>query len=85
MDEGISQENVEKTIRYLRGERREEDLVHVLKFKDVLELLHCHRRTLEYYLAKGYLTRVYGGGKRAIGISRESYIHFTTPRTKQEG
>ncbi len=82
MDEGISPENIEKAICFLKGERGDDDLVRVIKFKDVLELLHCHRRTLEYYLAKGYLTRVYGGGKRAIGVSRDSYIRFTTLRTK---
>lgn len=32
----------------------------------VMKLLGVHRRTLDYYLDKGYLDRVYGGGKRAI-------------------
>jgi len=82
MDEEIAKENIEKAIAYLRGERTDDELVHVIKYKDVLSLLHCHRRTLEYYIAKGYLTRVYGGGTRAIGVSRESFIRFTTKRVK---
>jgi len=80
IDDELSTSNIEKAIAYLRGERTDDQLVHVIKYKDVLSLLHCHRRTLEYYIAKGYLTRVYGGGTRAIGISRDSYIRFTTLR-----
>jgi len=80
IDDELTSSNIEKAIAYLRGERTDDELVHVIKYKDALEHLHCHRRTLEYYIAKGYLTRVYGGGKRAIGISRDSYIRFTTLR-----
>ena len=57
-----------------------DDLVHVLRYKEVMDLLHVHRRTLEYYIDKGYLDRVYGRGERALGISRDSYIRFTTER-----
>ena len=37
-----------------------EDLDHVLRRKEVEELLHVHRRTIDYYLDNGYLQRVYG-------------------------
>ena len=58
----------------------DDDLVHVLRYKEVMDLLHVHRRTLEYYIDRGYLDRVYGRGERALGISRDSFIRFTTQR-----
>lgn len=81
LDPEVSQENLEKAIHILWGRvESEDDLVHVLRFKEVMNLLHVHRRTLEYYIDKGYLDRVYGRGERALGISRDSYIRFTTER-----
>ncbi len=78
MDEEILPEDIEKAIAFLKREDKSNKVVHMIKFKDVLDLLHCDRRTLEYYIQNGYLTRVYGGGKRAIGVSRESYVRFMT-------
>ena len=81
LDPEVSQKNLEKAIHILWGRvESEDDLVHVLRFKEVMNLLHVHRRTLEYYIDKGYLDRVYGRGERALGISRDSYIRFTTER-----
>ena len=81
LDPEVSQENLEKAVHILWGRvESEDDLVHVLRFKEVMNLLHVHRRTLEYYIDKGYLDRVYGRGERALGISRDSYIRFTTER-----
>ena len=38
------------------------------------------------YLESGPMDRVYAGGKKAIGVSRESFIRFTTRRVvKKEG
>lgn len=80
-DAEITPDNLEKALRVLRGiPDSTDDLIHVLRRKEVEELLHVHRRTIDYYLDNGYLDRVYGGGKRAIGISRESFIRFTTRR-----
>jgi len=82
LDPEVSQENLEKAIHILWGRvDTEDDLVHVLRYKEVTGLLHIHRRTLEYYIEKGYLDRVYGPGERALGISRDSYLRFTTQRT----
>ena len=82
LDPEITKENAEKAIDVLRGKvETEDDLVHVMRYKDVCELLHVHPRTLEYYINRGYLDRVYGmGGMRALGITRESFIRFTTER-----
>ena len=40
-----------------------EDLTHVIRYKDVLKWLKIHRRTLDYYIQRGYLKRVYGCGE----------------------
>ena len=81
LDPEVSQGNLEKAIHILWGRvESKDDLVHVLRYKEVMDLLHVHRRTLEYYIDRGYLDRVYGRGERALGISRDSFIRFTTQR-----
>ena len=81
LDPEITKENAEKAIDIMRGKVvTDDDLVHVLRYKEVMDLLHVHRRTLEYYIDRGYLDRVYGRGERALGISRDSFIRFTTQR-----
>ena len=81
IDGEISKEMLEQAIDILRGEMAgRNDLVHVMKRKDVMKHLGIHRRTLDYYLEKGYLERVYGGGQKAIGVSRESFLRFQRER-----
>ena len=81
MDAEVVKADMDRAINILNGRHDEDDdLVHVIRRKDVMKWLGVHRRTLDYYLKMGYLDRVYGGGQRAIGISRESYIRFTTHR-----
>ena len=81
MDAEVVKADMDRAINILNGRHEEDDdLVHVIRRKDVMKWLGVHRRTLDYYLKMGYLDRVYGGGQRAIGISRESYIRFTTHR-----
>ena len=46
-----------------------------------MEILKVKRRTLRHYIYRGYLDRVYGGGCRAIGVTRESLLRFMTHRT----
>ena len=73
-DKSVAPEDIEKAIAYLQGRRDEdEDLTHVIRYKDVLKWLKIHSRTLDYYIQRGYLKRVYGGGECAIGVSRDSY------------
>ena len=82
LDTEVAQSDMERAIMLLHGKvQSDEDLVHVLRYKEVMDLLHVHRRTLEYYINKGYLDRVYGRGERALGVSRDSYLRFTTQRT----
>ena len=63
-DKSVAPEDIEKAIAYLQGRRDEdEDLTHVIRYKDVLKWLKIHRRTLDDYIQRGYLKRVYGGGE----------------------
>lgn len=45
MDDEIAPEVLEKAVALLRGDRDSSNLIHVLKFKEVMSLLHIHRRT----------------------------------------
>ena len=77
LDPEISSSMIEKVIDIFRGKSDESQmLIHTVRFRDALELLNVHRMTLQYYLNNGYLDRVYGCGKRAIGVSRESLLRF---------
>ena len=85
MDGEVNPNDLERAINIMRGVKDDNlDLVHVIRRKDAMKMLGVHRRTLDYYLKMGYLDRVYGGGQRAIGISRESFIRFTSQRMKSE-
>ena len=77
-DTDITRDMMERAIVILRGQiQSEEDMIHVMKRKDVMQLLSVTRRTLDYYLKQGYLERVYGCGKKnAIGVTRESVVRF---------
>lgn len=81
LDPEIDKADAERAIDLLCGRKKEDaEPVQVIRRKDAMKWLGVHRRTLDYYIEKGYLDRVYGGGERAIGISRESYLRFTTSR-----
>ena len=71
MDPEVTKDMLERAIVVLRGGvQDEEDMIHVMKRRDVMELL-------DYYLKMGYLERVYGGGmKNAMGVTRESVLRF---------
>ena len=85
-DTEIKSEWLELAIKVLRGEDpRKDEIVHVLRRKDVMKLLHVHRRTLDYYIEKGYLKRVYGGGTRALGITRDSFNEFVKRTVTKKG
>ncbi|MBQ3808226.1 MAG: hypothetical protein II840_09760 [Kiritimatiellae bacterium] len=82
MDADITKENVERALDVLRGKADgEEIIIHNVRFEDAIDILKVSRRTLRHYLDTGYLDRVYGGGCRAIGVSRESLLRFMSRRT----
>ena len=82
IDDEITKEMLDQAIDILRGEMAgRNDLVHVMKRKDVMKHLKIHRRTFDYYLKMGYLKRMYGGGrKKALGVSRERFLQFMAQR-----
>ena len=82
MDPGITKENIERALDVLRGKADgEEIIIHNVRFRDAQEILKVSRRTLRHYLDSGYLDRVFGGGRRAIGVTRESLLRFMSRRT----
>lgn len=83
LDGEIPQDDIERATSILSGcPDRHEDLVHVLRYKDVMKMLKITREGLKYYIRKGYLVRVFGSGSRAIGISQDSYQRFTQRRVE---
>ena len=82
MDGEVNPNDLERAINIMRGVKDDnQDLVHVIRRKDAARMLGVHRRTLDYYIQRGYLKRVYGGGERAIGVSRDSYLKFIARRS----
>lgn len=83
LDSEVGESLIDRVVAILKGESDEiVPQVPILKRKLVLELLKCHRRTLDYYVEQGYLKRAYRPGtKRAVGITRDSFVQFTTLRT----
>ena len=83
-DSEVTKEMVERAIDILRGKTDAdggEITVHNVRFSDAMKILKVKRRTLRHYIYRGYLDRVYGGGCRAIGVTRESLLRFMTHRT----
>ena len=83
-DSEVTKEMVERAIDILRGKAAAdggEMIVHNVRFSDAMDILKVKRRTLRHYIYRGYLDRVYGGGCRAIGVTRESLLRFMTHRT----
>ena len=78
IDTEVTREMLEKALDILRGKIPEEDaIVHNIRFADAMEILMVSRRTLRHYLYSGYLDRGYGGGRRVIGVTRESLVRKT--------
>ncbi len=84
IDPEITREMIEQAIDILHGKAAAgggEIIVHNVRFSDAMDILKVKRRTLRHYIYRGYLDRVYGGGCRAIGVTRESLLRFMTHRT----
>ena len=82
IDDEVTKEMAERAINLLRGNCPEQEvIIHNVRFEDAIDILKVSRRTLRHYLDTGYLDRVYGGGCRAIGVSRESLLRFMSRRT----
>ena len=79
-DPDITKEMVEQALDILKGRGVQVEMIHNVRFNDARDILKVSRRTLRHYLDSGYLDRVYGGGRRAIGVSRESLFRFMNRR-----
>ena len=76
-DSEVTKEMVERAIDILRGKTDADSgkiTVHNVRFSDAMDILKVKRRTLRHYIYRGYLDRVYGGGCRAIGVTRETLL-----------
>ena len=80
MDPEVSQPVVEQAIDSLHHRvAPQQELTQVIRYKELMKLLGVTRKSISYYVRKGYLDRVYGCGRqRAIGVSKESYVRFTS-------
>ena len=76
-DGSIPQDDICRAILIMKGAPIDHgDLVHVIRYPVAAKLLGVHRCTIDYFVRKGYLDRVMGGGKSCIGITSESYQRF---------
>ena len=58
LDPEVSATMIDRVIEIMKGTSMEsESLIHVIRYNDALELLKVSRRTLSYYVDKGYLDR----------------------------
>ena len=76
-DGSIPQDDISRAILIMKGAPIDHsDLVHVIRYPVAAKLLGVHRCTIDYFVRKGYLDRVMGGGKACIGITSDSYQRF---------
>lgn len=80
-DGGIPQEDIERSILIMKGAPIDHsDLVHVIRYNEAAKILGVHRNTLDYFVRKGGLVRVRGGGKSGYGITSDSLQAFIRSR-----
>ena len=76
-DPSISKADARVAIDILYGyPARTSDLVHVIRFDKAVKLLGVARSTLGNIIRAGLLDRVFGTGRRAFGITQDSYQRF---------
>lgn len=84
VDPEIDPLNLERAIGYLYGRPLvKHDIVRIIRYKEACEILGVSYGHLQYFIERGYLKKVYGIGKQAIGITQESLMRFTTLRTQR--
>lgn len=77
---------IDRAIAIMKGNpHRESDLCRVVSFQEACHTLGVDRQTIQGYIRKGYLSRVFGIGGRAIGINSNSLDAFRTPRIVHKG
>ena len=84
VDPEIDPLNLERAIGVLYGRPLyAHDLVHVVRNRDACKILGISYPHLQCCIGRGYLDRVYGAGRAAIGVTSESLARFTTLRTNK--
>ena len=83
LDKSIMPARIERAVSLLKGTpANEDDLIRVIPYREVLARLRVNKYTLRHYVKRGYLTKVCGAGKRAIGVTWESFHRFTRAETR---
>ena len=79
-DETIRPDLADKALRFLDRDREpQNDPTQIVLYKDAVRFLGVDRFTIEGYIQKGLLERAYDPRRKlAVGVTRESYIRFTT-------
>lgn len=84
VDQEIDPLNLERAIGFLYGRPIfDHDIVRVIRYKDAQAILGISYKHFQYLIDRGYLKRVFGVGKQAIGVTQESLTRFTTLRTQK--
>ncbi len=84
-DETIAREDISSALNILcNRQATDAPLVSILKTKEAARLLGVTLQTIHHYVARGLLVKVYGAGTIPLGISRESFIHFTERNSVEE-
>lgn len=84
VDQEIDPLNLERAIGFLYGRPIfDHDVVRIIRYKDACAILGISYKHFQYLLDRGYLTRVFGVGKQAIGVTQESITRFTRLRTQK--
>lgn len=82
-DESISPENAIRALALFRNPSSPSEPTCILPIPKVLEMLSIKRGGLYEYFRLGLLKRIYGIGGKAIGVSQDSYIAFTSRRPER--
>lgn len=77
IDGTIPAEVIDKAVGVLNGKVPEDDApLHAIKPSDVARHLSVSLRTVNRFVERGLLDRVYDGHTYALGISRDSYFRL---------
>lgn len=86
MDQEIKFDTIDRAIGIMCGTPSQaEDACRVVSYKDTLAILDIHEVTLYRYIRNGYLKRVFGSGRKAIGINGNSLDAFRQRRIVHKG
>ena len=71
-----SSDRIETAYKVMSGKLKPQELRPICRRKEAASLLGRNVRTINYYIRIGRLPGIKGGGKRIIGIPRESVMEM---------